>query len=156
MQQLRTGCEALGFSDVRTLLATGNVLFRSDRDEAAISDALRRVIAAHGLSNAVFLRRPTDLDATLAADPFPDAARARPDHLLVFFMVAPADASQVAAARARPGPERVTVVGREAFIDYAEGVGRSKLTAAKLERLLGRPGTARNWNTVRKLREAWS
>ena len=156
MHQLRAGCEAAGFSEVRTVLATGNVLLRSDRDEAAVADALRGVIEAHGLSNAVFLRRPVDLGAILAAAPFPDAAHARPDHLLVLFMATPPDASQAAAARAHRGPERVAVAGREAFIDFVEGVGRSKLTAAKLERLLGRPGTARNWNTVRRLREAWS
>ena len=43
------------------------------------------------------------------------------------------------------------VHGREVFIDYLDSVGRSKLTPARLERLLGQPGTARNWNTLAKL-----
>jgi len=51
------------------------------------------------------------------------------------------------------GPEIVRVRGRQAYIFYPEGIGRSRLSAALLERRLGTRGTGRNWNTVLKLAE---
>ena len=41
--------------------------------------------------------------------------------------------------------------GREAYIVYPDGMGRSRLTATVIDRALKTSGTARNWNTVRKL-----
>jgi uncharacterized protein (DUF1697 family) len=52
------------------------------------------------------------------------------------------------------GPERVAAEGRHLYIHYADGIGRSKLTTARIEKALGTRGTARNWNTVLKLRDA--
>jgi uncharacterized protein (DUF1697 family) len=49
------------------------------------------------------------------------------------------------------GRERVRVHGRQAYLVYPDGVGRSKLTVTVLERSLGSRGTGRNWNTVLKL-----
>lgn len=41
--------------------------------------------------------------------------------------------------------------GRHAYIVYPDGIGRSKLTTALIEKHLGTRVTGRNWNTVRKL-----
>jgi uncharacterized protein (DUF1697 family) len=49
------------------------------------------------------------------------------------------------------GPETVRAVGRQAYIVYPDGVGKSKLTANLIESKLGTRGTGRNWNTVLKL-----
>jgi uncharacterized protein (DUF1697 family) len=49
--------------------------------------------------------------------------------------------------------EKVALVGDALWVDYAGGVGRSKLTPALLDRLVGSPVTARNWNTVQRLGE---
>ena len=150
MADLRAGCESAGFSDVRTLLATGNVAFETADGEEAILRAVSGVLARHGLDNAVALRRVEDLAEILAANPFPEAASDRPNHLLVHYLPRPAPDTDPAW----DGPERIAARGREAFIDYAEGVGRSKLTINVLDRLLGPGGTARNWNTSRKLCDA--
>ncbi|HET7846525.1 MAG TPA: hypothetical protein VFL72_03465, partial [Acidimicrobiia bacterium] len=48
-------------------------------------------------------------------------------------------------------PDRFEVRGREIFLSYPNGQGRSKLDLAYFERVLGVAGTARNWNTVTKL-----
>jgi uncharacterized protein (DUF1697 family) len=45
------------------------------------------------------------------------------------------------------------VAGRHLYITYPAGMGPSKLTNALIERKLGTSGTARNWNTVRKIAE---
>jgi uncharacterized protein (DUF1697 family) len=52
------------------------------------------------------------------------------------------------------GAEEIHLRGSEVFIHYVNGIGRSKLTGAVLERALDVKGTARNWNTVSKLAEA--
>jgi uncharacterized protein (DUF1697 family) len=49
------------------------------------------------------------------------------------------------------GREQVRVKGRQAYITYPDGIGRSKLTMAVIEKALGTRGTGRNWNTVLKL-----
>ncbi len=155
MAALRTAAADAGLAEPRTLLASGNLLFRSRAPEADLAVLLRRILAAHGLGNESFLRSPASVEATRAANPFPGAARERPHHLLVVFMSAAGAAPGDAGAPRWDGPERIAVVGREAFVDYPDGVGRSKLTGGRLDRMLGRTGTARNWNTVGKLAMAW-
>lgn len=151
MAQLRAGCEAQGFADVQTVLATGNVIFRSDLPEPQVKSRLVRVMADHGLANAVFLRRPDDLRAAIAANPFPERVAANASNLLILFMETAPDLPAHAQPAGHAGPERVQLIGREALIDYPETIGQSKLTADRLERHFGQPGTARNWNTVQRL-----
>ncbi len=148
MSHLRDACEKSGLVHVRTVLATGNIIFESDLSEAGIMKLLCGIVADHGLDNAVFLRRPAQLRAARKANPFPDAADERPNHLLVHFL---ASKGNPTALEDYQGPERISVQGREVYIDYAEGIGRSRLTSARLLRALGQPGTARNWNTLEKL-----
>lgn len=151
MAQLRAACETAGFREVRTVLATGNVLFRSPLPEAEIQRHLDGIMAAHDLSNAVFLRRPSDLRRVQSENPFPDAAAERPSRLLVMFLSHPPLAVADGLPEGYPGPERLRLIGREAFIDYPETIGQSKLTPARLERHFGQPGTTRNWNTIGKI-----
>lgn len=153
MAALRSAAGAAGLIAPRTLLATGNLIFRSGAQEAELAATLDRIVAAQGLGPAqsVFLRRARDLPGIAAANPFPEAARFRPGHLLVHVLAAPPTPAAAAALAGWPGPEVGQVVGREVFLDFAEGVGTSKLTPARLERLLGQAGTARNWNTLGKL-----
>lgn len=151
MQHLRDGCSGAGLEDVRTLLATGNVLFSSGEKPTEIGKRLAGVIAAHGLGNEVFLRRPNELEAAVAANPFPEAAGTRPNHLLVLFLERKPAAAALADLGGYAGPERFAAGSKHLYIDYAEGVARSKLTPALLERRLKQKGTARNWNTVQKL-----
>lgn len=151
MAQFRAGCEKAGLKDVRTVLATGNALFSSEFAEAKISQILKDVLNDHGLQNEVFLRRPNDLARVLAENPFPQTSVERPNHMLVLFMADQPTSSEINALESIEKVEPTRVIGRETFIDYKSGVARSKLTPGRLEKLLGRSGTARNWNTIKKL-----
>lgn len=153
MQQLRDGCTGAGLENVTTYIATGNVLFRSTGSATDVKETLVDIVRSHGLENEIFLRQPGELGATLAQNPFPEAAEARPNHLLVVFLEDVPSEERRAALLHHTGPERIRATGREIFIDYLEGVARSKLTPAVIERRLKQPGTARNINTVRKLFE---
>ena len=56
-----------------------------------------------------------------------------------------------ALQKAIVGREVVRAKGRCLYVVYRDGIGRSKLTSAMIEKKLGTRGTARNWNTVLKL-----
>ena len=150
MADLRAGCEAEGFRRVRTLLATGNVAFDTDEAQADVECKLAGVLRDYGLDNAFVVRRVEDMPTILSANPYADAAVDRPSRLLVHFLSHPAEES----LPSWDGPERIAVRGSEAFVDYVNGVGRSRLTIGVLDRMLGSGGTARNWNTTRKLCDA--
>ena len=84
--------------------------------------------------------------------PFPDEAKSDPGHLLVIFLKGSVTAKAVQALQeAVKGREVIRPGGRELYITYPDGIGRSKLTGALIERKLGARGTGRNWNTVMKL-----
>jgi uncharacterized protein (DUF1697 family) len=145
MTELRTMCEAAGFAEVRTYIASGNVVFRTPGTEARIKAALEAALARHfGKPVGVLVRTHAELAAVVAANPFPDAAGNR---LMVSFLdVAPPPDTLDHVSR-RQG-ERIALGRREIYVDYGEGMRESKLKipAAKT-------GTARNLNTVRQLVE---
>jgi uncharacterized protein (DUF1697 family) len=76
MAELRRCVEVAGFTDVRTLLSSGNVVFSTARTAAAatlvkrIEQALRE---GAGYRFAIFVRSTAQLQALLDADPFAEA-----------------------------------------------------------------------------------
>lgn len=146
MADLRSAASDAGLSEPRTLLATGNLIFESDGNEAGLRATLETAIAEFGLSLPVLLRPASDLPAIRDANPFPDAARDRPSKLLVAFL----DRSP-SGLPPPPGGERLAQTGREVYVDYPDGAGASKLAPGILDRKLGVVGTTRNWNTLLKL-----
>jgi len=145
MADLKALCEKIGFQDVRTYIQSGNVVFRADEDEATVQARLEKALAAKmGKSPGVILRRREALERVTKNSPFPHA---KPNYLLVTFLqdLAPEDALTQLVA---PGGEEVHIAGREIYVHYPDGSGRSKLKLPALK-----AGTSRNLNTVRKLAE---
>jgi len=88
----------------------------------------------------------------VADNPFPEEAKRDPGHLVVMFLKRAPGPKEVEALQAAiTGPEIVGIHGREAYMVYPAGIGRSRLTNTFVEKKLGTRGTARNWNTVLKL-----
>jgi uncharacterized protein (DUF1697 family) len=135
--------EACGFANVRTYIASGNLLFETAQAEDEIKAALgARLEAYAGKTVEVFVRTGAELAAIAAADPFPDAHGSR--HL-VYFQDNPPTPDLIAQCRDING-ERLSLGTRELYVDYGEGIRFTKLKIpGKTER------TARNMNTVRKL-----
>jgi uncharacterized protein (DUF1697 family) len=156
MSQLTELCERLGHTGVRTLLQSGNVVFRSkSAGRAQVLKSLQGAIEKGcGFRPEIFLRSLEELREAIAANPFPDAARDDPSHLLILFIdgTPPAGAAE-SLTGFRGGPERVKLVGKNLYLHYARGIGTSKLTNAVIEKAIRTPGTGRNWNTVNKLVE---
>jgi uncharacterized protein (DUF1697 family) len=143
MAELKAICEGLGFSDVTTYIASGNVLFLSDLSETVAAQRLDDALGARfGKNPGVMVRSASELRAVADAAPF---AHAAPNSLLVHFFndAPPADAL---AAMVAPGGEEARLGTREIYVHYPGGSGRSKLKLPALK-----SGTSRNLNTVRKL-----
>jgi uncharacterized protein (DUF1697 family) len=154
MADLRQMAQDLGFSDVRTILQSGNLVFRGDPQprreiEARLEGAGRDRL---GLTTDFIVRTATDWEAARARNPFPQEAREDPGHLVTFFLRGrPAADSEPRLQAAVRGPERVRVVDSQAYVVYPDGIARSRLTLPLIEKYVGFRGTGRNWNTVTKL-----
>lgn len=124
MADLRAMGNVCGFTDVRTFIASGNMLFVSDRDEAAVKMALEGKLADYASKRvAVLVRSAAEMAAIVAANPFPDAHRSR--HLVHFYDNAP---SADLIARCRDvGGERLALGARELHVDYGDGIRTTRL-----------------------------
>jgi uncharacterized protein (DUF1697 family) len=156
MPELRATVEGLGFQAVRTLLASGNVVFagRPQPDQTLESKLAAALKKRLGVATDFFVRTAREWKGIVDANPFPDEASDDPAHLLVLFMRDAPGAKRLAGLQAAiKGREQVRGAGRHAYLVYPDGIGRSKLTMAVIEKALETRGTARNWNTVLKLQK---
>jgi len=157
MADLRALVTRLGFADARTFLQSGNLAFRGDTRAPA---QLERLLEAEterrlGLEAAYFVRTAREWHGVVVRNPFRAAAARDPARLVVMFLKDAPAAREVAALRAAiTGREAVRAAGRHLYVVYPDGIGRSRLTHALIEKLLGTRATGRNWNTVRKLADA--
>ncbi len=143
MTELKSMCEAAGFTSVRTYIASGNVVFDSKLGEAKVKAALEEKLLAYaGKPVRVMVRDAAEMAAVLAANPFPDAA---PNRTVAIFMDHPpaADALDKVSGRKDEG---IVLGKREFYVHYGDGMADSKL---KIPAAVN--GTARNMNTVAKL-----
>jgi uncharacterized protein (DUF1697 family) len=154
MAELRALAETLGLTGARTLLASGNLVFASQgRSDDALAATLARAVAAElGVDTDVFVRGAAEWAQLVADNPFPAEAEAEPSRLVAVVLDGAPDQDAVAALRdSITGGERIEARGRVAYVYYPDGLGKSRLSGAVLDKKLGRCGTARNWNTVVKL-----
>lgn len=145
MTELREMCEALGFTHVRTYIASGNVVFESKLAEASVKKKLEAQLEAFaGKPVGILVRTASELAAILKANPFSDTA---PDRTVAIFLDTkpPADALDNASG---VQSEVIALGAREIYVHYPDGIGRSKLKIAAAKN-----GTARNLNTLTKLLE---
>jgi uncharacterized protein (DUF1697 family) len=156
MDALRAVYESIGLKDVRTLLQSGNVVFRStlkDR-ERLVKRIMQEIERRLELHVEVILRTVGEIADIVERGPVL-SPRADMSKLLVMFLSSVPDAAaQAALQKSHKGPEMLEMRGPEIYLYYPDGVGRSKLSSAVLENKLRTSGTARNWNTLTKLLEA--
>jgi uncharacterized protein (DUF1697 family) len=145
MADLRRLAMELGFERPRTSIASGNLVFDSplggDAARARLEGGLRALM---GRSVGVVLTARTELQALLAANPFPDAA---PNRVLVTLLNGALPDDWPAGVRHQQG-EQIVAVARALFVHYGAGMAQSRLRIAAAE-----AGTARNLNTLRALVE---
>ena len=144
MAELKRIASDLGLGQVRTYIASGNLLFTSDRPEELLRRTLEEELQAHMSKEVrVMLRTADELEAILRANPFTDVPG---NKVQVFFLNEP-PVDLLETARNKADDERIAAGAREVFVAYGEkGIGRSRLRIPDAE-----AGTARNMNSVAKL-----
>lgn len=146
MAELRSIAKAAGFTDVRTYIQSGNLVFSSDQELLVVREALEQRLERYaGKPVGILLRTADEMQEVLDANPFPQA---EPSKVGVLFLDAapPSDTDATVKGQA---DEEVALGHREVYIHYPSGMGRSKLRMPALATMSA--GTTRNINTVAKL-----
>jgi uncharacterized protein (DUF1697 family) len=154
MADLRRLAERLGLTEVQTYIQSGNLVFTGTGATTSIAARLEDAIAAEfGIDVPIILRTAKQWTAYLTVPKaFSRPAAETPNRLMLGLSRAPPAAGAVAAIRERAtNGEQVEILGDGLWFHYAKGVADSKLTPAFIDKAVGSPLTARNWNTVRKL-----
>ncbi len=155
MDHLRRLFEELGYSNVETFIASGNVIFEAPIDdtralESRIEEHLRNAL---GYDVATFIRSPAELADIASYQPFaasdPDAAG---HSLYVAFTAAPpSDEAQQRLMTYRNEIDDFHIHGREIYWSCRRKISESAFSGARLEKIIKMPATIRNSTTVRKL-----
>lgn len=146
LRDIVTGC---GYADVRTYIASGNVVFRAEDDPDVVASTLEEAIAARSaISPRVTVRTAAELAEVVAGNPFAASAEEE-GHLHVTFLQR-GEEVEVDLDRAAFAPEEWAVVGDVLYMHLPGGMGRSQLAGA-LAKALPPMATTRNWRTTRKL-----
>jgi uncharacterized protein (DUF1697 family) len=145
MDDLKRIAFEAGLESPRTYIASGNLLFTSNKSEAAVKRALEHAITEHmGKPVEVMVRTAKELGDAVEANPF---AKEPANRVIAIFFDDQPGKEAIAAAK-NVANERLAPGKREIYVHYPDGQGRSKLKLGTKA-----PGTARNMNTVAKLAE---
>jgi uncharacterized protein (DUF1697 family) len=156
MDALRAVYESLGLTDVQSYVQSGNVIFRTrDRNLPKLASRIEEGIeCAFGFRPAVILRTVAEMRDAVARNPFTGLDPFEPAKLLVtFFKDDPGEEARQKIRAVRTDPEQIYIEGREMYIYFPVGMGKSKLSLAGFDRVIKIPGTGRNWNSVTKMLE---
>lgn len=156
MKDLKELYASLDFKDVVTYIQSGNVVCSgNDTDMALISQRIEESFAAKfGFHSNVIVRAAAEIQEIIEHNPFQDQPEKESKRLLVLFLATqPASTALEDIHQAYTGPEELFLIGRELYIYYPDGMGRSKLSHTLLEKKLKTAGTGRNWNTVLQLQK---
>ena len=147
MADLKAIADDLGLENATTYIASGNLIFASDRPEEKLRLMLEKDLQKHmGKDIRVVLRTAGEMEKVVQANPFIDQPGNR---VQAFFLNEPPPKDLVSTVRNQADDERIATGPREVFVAYGEsGIGKSRLRIPAAE-----AGTARNMNTVAKLAE---
>jgi len=154
MAELRHALEREDFENVETVVASGNVLFDHDeRPTRGLEEKLEHVLRDRvDMTSIAAVRSRNEVAEAIAGNPFAEDGDEKLVHTM--FLERDADPAQfrvLVADHEGRGPERLAIGPRALYIDYAGGVGQSRLTGPFIERRLGLRGTARNMRSVRRI-----
>jgi uncharacterized protein (DUF1697 family) len=156
MDALRAIYESLKLRDPQTYVQSGNVVFRTDeRDLVLLARRIENGIERRfHFRPDVIVRTTSELRDAIARNPFAMRESIEPGKLLVTFLAGdPGPEAREGVLKIKADPEELSISGRELYIYYPVGMGRSKLSWMAIVKTLKTTGTGRNWNSVTKLLE---
>jgi uncharacterized protein (DUF1697 family) len=154
MGELKALFGEVGLGEVRSLLASGNLVFECGKRSCGKLELMLEAETKKrfGVGVDYVIRTGEEWGPIVERNPFPKEAERDPGHLVVmFFKTAPKAMDVELLTAGIKGREVVRADGRELYVVYPNGIGTSKLSNTVIEKKLGLWGTARNWNTVMKL-----
>jgi len=154
MAELRAMLEKIGCTDVKTYVQSGNAVFATKLEAAALTKAIEAALERYmGRPIATTLRTHKQMKAVIDANPFAQVAT-NPSYLCVTFLSHAPTQSEVAPLHAQDwSPELFQIARTEIYTWYPNGQARSPLAVVLGKLRLRGAVTARNWNTVLKLTE---
>lgn len=159
MAAFRTLLQGLGYQNVETYIQSGNAVFDAGGPAAKVARHLSAALMEHtGAPVDVILCTPEELDRIIAGNPFAAEAAADGARVHVGFLDRPAPANAAAGLQRIVDQyphrrDRFQVSGNTLYLHLPDGAAETKFTPKALEKILVGVSTARNWNTVLKLRE---
>jgi uncharacterized protein (DUF1697 family) len=154
MKDLVAALESAGARDVATYIRSGNAVLRSgEEDVSLLAEKFQAaILERHGFEPMVLVLESEEFEKAVRSNPFPEA-ESEPKSLHAYFLATPPERPDLEALEGIKGDRERFVLGDRVFYLHApDGIGRSRL-AARAEKLLGVPATARNWRTVRKVKD---
>jgi uncharacterized protein (DUF1697 family) len=156
MDRLRALYESLKLVNPQTYIQSGNVIFQTqERDLARLAKRIGNGIEqSFGFRSEVVVRTASELRSAIARNPFATRPGIDPSKLLVTFLASdPGPEARERLLRIKADPEELRIDGSELYTYYPNGMGRSKLQMAVMERAVKISGTSRNWTSVTKMLE---
>lgn len=158
MAELRSAFEDEGFTDVETVVASGNVLFtHEERPTRGLEEKLELLVRQRfAMTTIAAVRSRDEVAEAISGNPFAGPKEGAGEDKLVHTMFLdrdpdPAQFRVLVADHEGRGPERLAIGPRALYIDFVEGVGNSRLTAPFIERRLQCRGTARNMRSLARI-----
>lgn len=154
MDTLKRHFEKMGFSDVETFIASGNVVFSAKSAKGHDAKIAAALESALGYEVSAFVRTVAEVATAAIHAPFAEKdVAACPTYLVGFFSKElDADAERRLAALAT-AEDRFHVRGRDFWWLSKHPQSQPVISGKALERALGQPVTLRNVNTIRRLAE---
>jgi len=150
MPDLRRAFEAAGFTNVRTLLASGNVLFdaRTSSEDSLQRKAEAAMTKHLGRSFLTIVRPVEELRGLLESDPY-QPFRLKPEAKRIVTFLREQPAAKLAVPIELHGARILAVKGREVFSAY-EPTPKGPVFMSLIEKAFGKDQTTRTWDTVAK------
>lgn len=156
MTELKRIFEKLGFDDVVSFIASGNIVFSAIANrpklEAFIEKALEKALGYHV---AVLIRTPEEIAKVAGRNPFGRPVPPGGRLFVGFLREAPPLATRRKVAEMSTATDEFKVEGREIYWFCAVPSVQSIGSGGKLEKAVGLAATFRNINTVRRLAEKY-
>lgn len=156
MDALRTLCESLQLENPQTYVQSGNIVFKTkEKDLTRLAERIgNKIQRKFKFRPEVILRTASDLRTVIARNPFANRRDIEPGKLLVSFLANnPSAEARQQLLQIKADPEELHIEGRELYIYFPNGQGKTRLSLPLIDRTLRTTGTGRNWNTVTKLLE---
>lgn len=152
MAELRPFWENLGFSEVKTYIQSGNIIFKSASkpDVSVLEKAIEAKFQTKNVS--VILKTPSELDSIINENPFHSLTDFDPKKMYIsYFQEIPETSKQQDFEQMQFGEDQFNIINNVMYIYFGISAGKSKLTNKVIEGKLGVAATTRNWNTTVKL-----